>query len=287
MTTSTAAVPVAEAEREFLWYEGLRSGHLGTFAHVATELDPVLRDLAVATTGSPVVSGALAAHAWEVALGGLDLFAWRCSLRAWLAGVLVGVARQGAQPEALVVGLASRPARAEPGRVASTDDWADLPWGRRWSRGSWDPLERARARLPRLGRQVIVLADVHGWGERDTADALGLTRSRYATTLGTARLALHDALEVVAAGPGPRPHCGHDHVAAFARPDARAACPGCAVLARRWDRVSALLATLASPRPEAPDRALLAVFRRWRASRRRGLLGRLTRAVASRRGPPS
>lgn len=272
----SGGVATAAAEHELAVYEGLRAGRRDAFAVLALDLDAVLRDLARVATGDPGRTDTLVRHTWEMALAGLDLFAWRCSLRAWVAGVLVGWAGMPDQaiPPAPASGAPAPlgPALPAPGGPV---DWSDLPWGARWSDGAWEALAGARAALPVVGQQALLLRDGHGWSDRDTCDALGLTEARYRAVLAGARLTLHDALAT--ATRTALPACGHDRAAVGAGEGPWPACPHCAVLAARLGRVAGLVPNWASRPATRPDPALLAVFRRWRAARRAGLRQRLER----------
>lgn len=285
MRTVTPPGPSAEdtAARELAWYEGLRGGRRAAFASLATELHPVLGDLALASTQEEAAARRLVRHTWAVALPGLDLFAWRCSLRAWVAGLLVGLAHPlevpGPGGSRDAVGAREPRPRRDP--RPGPGDWADLPWGARWGDAAWETLQGQRRELPLVQRQVVVLADVHRWDSRDAADALGLTAWRYGRVLGSARAALHDGLAGLV-GDGDRT-CRHDRIAALgsivpgpSSGQRAASCPGCATLARRWQPVATLLAAPATRSAAAPDPELLALFRRWRAARRPGLAHRLS-----------
>lgn len=139
-------------------------------------------------------------EAWVAALESLERFEGRSSLRTWLYGILVNVARAHARAQRRMVPMsalvAEETAEAEP----AVDADRFLAQGHRWA-GHWavfprpfpapdqalerrelrQVLEAALAELPAVQQQVIVLCDVTGPASRGTCSA-------HAAALAVARL---------------------------------------------------------------------------------------------------
>ncbi len=162
-----------------------------------------------ATTAAEVVQAA-----WLAALESIDRFEGRSSLRTWLYGILVNVARTharaGAARGADVVAGGRRgrsrrtfgrpgpllPRRTPVGRPLDGDARAvsrpDRSIERRELRGL---LEAAIAELPVLQQQIIVLCDVEGLTGEEACNILGVSGTHQRVLLHRARSKVRAELE--------------------------------------------------------------------------------------------
>lgn len=225
-------------------YEGIRRGDVDAFRLLAEPLQPTLRRLAGLYVDSETSAEAVVRHSWDVALHGLDMFRWRTPLATWVTGITVAFGRthHGRAEAARLPQITHVPARELPG----PENWSDLPWGPRWEQAG-ATLVRTLAALPIEQREVIHGRDMEQWPPRRVCDVFGLPDVAYRRLLTEARTQLHGALALLIGQTGPTEH----------RDAQLAAITGW--LNRRLDS-----------RPEPLDPHLVAVFRRWSATRHRG-----------------
>lgn len=237
-------------------YEGIRHGDEAAFRAVAQPLQPVLRRLAGLGGGSSEDAPAAVVRTWGVALRGLDMFTWNSPFATWVARITIayGRARYARDPRPLAVPAALYAARrpaAGPASCPTADpaDWSDLPWSARWMH-ALPTLAEAYAALPLELREVVHTRDVERWPSGRVCDVLGLTAATYERSLADGRSRLRDALAPLVGA------SDRDRL----RP-AQAARAGAAMRVLGWpdDRGT-----------EPLDPRTVAVFYRWRASRRTG-----------------
>jgi RNA polymerase sigma-70 factor (ECF subfamily) len=149
---------------------------------------------------------------WIAVIRGIDRFEGRSSLKTWVYGILVNVARRRGQREGRTVPFASL--------AGGTRGWAgtvdlerlhhpDLGLGYWPAAPTWarDPADatlaaetravalRAMERLPPAQREVITLRDVEGWSGPEVSEVLGISDVNQRTLLHRARVAVRAALE--------------------------------------------------------------------------------------------
>jgi RNA polymerase sigma-70 factor (ECF subfamily) len=268
---------------ELALYEGVRLGSGRAFRRLVDQHGPAM--LRVARWYRPDEDEArrLVRQAWVTALGGLDMFTWHTSFRAWLFGILLTHCRgtQAGEPHAPVE-VPQPPRQAAHHQPQPTGDWQDLPWSPAWSPDSWRVVDEALAALPLASREAVRFRDVEGWDSGEVCDVLGLTRSEELGVLhaGRTRLAAAVAEHLGLAGCG-EARCGWPAVTATAYledrlpADERTAygahlsrCPACGCRLQQARGVAVMLALRGRPDgPVAADPALEVVFRRWRVIR--------------------
>jgi RNA polymerase sigma-70 factor (ECF subfamily) len=150
---------------------------------------------------------------WLVVLEGLDRFEGRSSLKTWIFGILMNVARRRSEREARSVSFSSlegagddQPA-VSPSRFQVAGDphpggwkrfprsWAGLPEAEFLSRETLEEVRTAIEALPATQRQVIALRDVSGMTSDEACNVLGISETNQRVLLHRARSKVRAALE--------------------------------------------------------------------------------------------
>jgi RNA polymerase sigma-70 factor (ECF subfamily) len=196
--------------REHDVVEALRAGDERAFAAVVDELSPGMLRMARHYVRTDAAAEEVVQEAWLVVVNGLDDFEGRSTLRTWVFGIVINIARgQGVRdartvPFAALVDEGAEPAIG-PERFLPADHdrwpghWAIAP-------GPWPDhaletaealavLREAVAALPEAQRAVITLRDVVGCSAEETCNALGLSATNQRVLLHRARTRVRVALE--------------------------------------------------------------------------------------------
>lgn len=128
--------------------------------------------LALRLTGGDAAAAADLVHdAWVTSVPRFATFAWGSTLRTWLAGFVVNLARRQWRDAEQPVGF--RPVGEEPGFEAAVLARIDI--------------EGALATLPAGARQVLVLHDLEGWTHAQIAEQLSVDVGTSKSQLSRAR----------------------------------------------------------------------------------------------------
>jgi RNA polymerase sigma-70 factor (ECF subfamily) len=165
--------------------------------------------LALPHVESRAIAEEVVQEAWLTVLRSLDRFEGRSSLRTWVLGIVVNVARSRARAERRAVELASEPA----GPVIESTRFLpqDHPrWPQHWAiePAAWRTPEQellagetrkvlldAIETLPPAQREVLVLRDLEGLAAADVCNILRLTDTHQRVLLHRARSRVRNALE--------------------------------------------------------------------------------------------
>lgn len=148
---------------------------------------------------------------WLAVIRGIDSFEKRSTLKTWIYGILVNVARRRAQREGRTVPFA---ALADSSKWSGTVDLERLqhpqlglgywPSAPTWARDPADAAAAAETRelvlramrdLPPAQREVMTLRDVEGWSGPEVSEVLGISDVNQRTLLHRARVTVRAVLE--------------------------------------------------------------------------------------------
>lgn len=197
------------AEREIT--EALRRGDEDAFRTLVLTQGPALRRMARLYVGEESVDDVVQ-ETWIVVVGSIGRFEGRSTLRTWIFGILVNIARRHAArggrtiPFASVAPADERYAGAvDPDRlnhpVLGHGYWPAPPT---WPRDPQSSALAAEARqvvataireLPPAQREVITLRDVEGWRADEVCALLRISDVNQRTLLHRARVSVRRALE--------------------------------------------------------------------------------------------
>lgn len=150
-------------------------------------------------------------EAWVTFIQSLDRFQGRSSLKTWLFGILMNIARARRRSESRIIPFASLLWRREqrlgsptvdPRRFNKDGDWSDPPaaWDRSpeqvlVSKETLGVIDSTIAGLPSKYREVIILRDVAGWSAEETSALLGISAANQRVRLHRARAMVRQKLE--------------------------------------------------------------------------------------------
>jgi RNA polymerase sigma-70 factor (ECF subfamily) len=186
----------------------LREGDEQVVSELVDRWSQMMLRLALSRVESRAVAEEVVQDAWLTVLRSLDRYERRSTLRTWVLGIVVNLARSRARAERREVPLSSE---SEP----SVDQRRFLPathprWPHHWSiePAAWrtpeDELLAGETRkiildaidaLPPAQREVIVLRDIEGMPSTDACNILGLNDTHQRVLLHRARSRVRSALE--------------------------------------------------------------------------------------------
>jgi RNA polymerase sigma-70 factor (ECF subfamily) len=196
--------------------DALRRGDERAFADLVDRWGGMMLRVALAQLDNRAIAEEVVQDAWLTVLRSMDRFEGRSSLRTWVIGIVVNIARSRARAERRSV------AAAAPAGEASLDQARFLPpdhprWPRHWATEPvpWPTPEDqllagetrgvvldAIAALPPLQREVVVLRDLDGLSSAEVCNALGLTDTNQRVLLHRARSRVRAAIERYFGGKG-------------------------------------------------------------------------------------
>jgi len=190
----------------------LRAGNEEAFRRLVREWHSSLLRVAQIFVPSRAVAEEVVQETWLRALGALDRFEGRSSLKTWVFRILVNTAKTRAQREgrSLPFSALHDPARVpeaavDADRFRPEDDerfpghWSspprELPEERLLAAETRERIAEAIDSLPPTQRAVISLRDVEGWSSDEVRNALDLSEVNQRVLLHRARARVRQALE--------------------------------------------------------------------------------------------
>jgi RNA polymerase sigma-70 factor, ECF subfamily len=188
----------------------LREGDEATFERLVDAWGPAMLRMALIRVPARAVAEEVVQEAWLVLLRELGQYQGRSSLRTWLLGIVINLARSRSRAEGRYAPAGAalddpRPLFAG-GRFRPDAD----PWPHHWATGptDWPTPEqellagetrwmvlRAVARLPPMQREVLVFRDIEGLRADETCSALAISDANQRVLLHRARSRVRKAIE--------------------------------------------------------------------------------------------
>lgn len=182
----------------------LRRGEHSAFASLVRAYQPAFLRLAYTWVRESTSADEVVQQAWLSALESLPSFEGRSSLKTWLFGIVINVARSHVRARKRLVPLsallgeeATDAPTVEPERFFSEGEWVGH-WSD-WPSPFPSPddalqsqrlrglLARALGELPPLQQQVMLLCDVEGLSGEETCNILGISGTNQRVLLHRAR----------------------------------------------------------------------------------------------------
>jgi RNA polymerase sigma-70 factor (ECF subfamily) len=187
----------------------LQRGDERAFSELVDLWSGAMLRVALAHAGNHAVAEDVVQEAWLTVLRSLDRFERRSTLRTWVLGIVVNIARARCRAERRLVPLPPEDGgpTVEPSRFLPADHprwphhWAVEP--RPWRTPEDELLagecraiiDEAIASLPPAQREVLVLRDLEGVAATDACNILGVTDTHQRVLLHRARARVRNALE--------------------------------------------------------------------------------------------
>jgi RNA polymerase sigma-70 factor (ECF subfamily) len=217
-TPASPTAPVDEAPgvpspRDSELVAALRCGDEDSFLWLVNTFGPPMLRVARAHVPSTAIAEEVVQDTWVAALRGLDRFEGRSSLKTWLFGILLNIARTRGVRERRTVPFSDAfdggtGPTVDPSRFAPPDaaawprhwtsppaSWADVPEVSLLSGEVRELVGDALTALPDRLRTVVTLRDVHGYSSQEVCDLLDLTAGNQRVLLHRGRAKIRAALE--------------------------------------------------------------------------------------------
>ena len=189
----------------------LRRGDELAFAAAIRRYHGPLMRLALAFGHDRDTAEDLVQEGWLTAIRTLNRFEGRSSVKTWISGIVINLARARRRRESRMLTFTSLFGRGDADRRQPTVDPSRFGPDGAWSRGpsSWENIPestllgretlariaRAIDELPPKHREVIILRDVERLGAQEVGELLGITPENQRVRLHRARAAVRRALE--------------------------------------------------------------------------------------------
>jgi RNA polymerase sigma-70 factor (ECF subfamily) len=191
--------------------EALRAGDEAAFVALIDRYHGPLYRLAMAYVRDHGVAEDVVQETWLTCLRSLDKFEGRSSLKTWIFGILINVARSRRRKESRLVPLTtlfrgddsdSRRPTVDPDRFGGDgmwttppDSWSNIPLSKVVQAETLERVKVAIEGLPLKQREVIVLRDVAGLEADEVCRLLSISAENQRVRLHRGRAAVRKMLE--------------------------------------------------------------------------------------------
>jgi len=191
--------------------DALKAGDEAAFQSLTQRYHGPMLRLAMTYVGDRGVAEDVVQEAWLTCVRSLDGFEGRSSLKTWIFGIVINVARSRRRKESRILPFASFWRRDDSDSHRPTVDQSRFGSDGMWRSGpsSWDNIpeskvlgdetvQQVRAAIearPAKQREVIVLRDVAGFEAGEVSALLGISPANERVRLHRARAAVRKALE--------------------------------------------------------------------------------------------
>jgi RNA polymerase sigma-70 factor, ECF subfamily len=191
--------------------EALRAGDDLAFEAIMSRYHGPLMRLAMAYVRDQGLAEDVVQETWLTCLRTLDRFEGRSSLKTWVFGILINVARARRRKESRVLpfaslfsrfGADSRQPTVDPRRfgpdslwIEPPDSWSNLPESRVINQEVLERVKAAIAALPEKPREVVILRDVAGLDAEEVCQLLAISAANQRVRLHRGRAAVRAMLE--------------------------------------------------------------------------------------------
>ena len=191
--------------------EAIQAGNEVAFEAMITRYHGPLMRLAMVYVRDHGVAEDVVQETWLTCLRSLDRFEGRSSLKTWIFGILMNIARSRRRKESRVLPFSSlfsrdlsdsRRPTVDPHRFGSKglwvtppDSWSNLPESRVINQEAVDRVKVAIEGLPEKQREVVVLRDVAGMDPDEVCQLLSISAANQRVRLHRGRAAVRRVLE--------------------------------------------------------------------------------------------
>jgi RNA polymerase sigma-70 factor, ECF subfamily len=189
----------------------IKSGDEVAFEAIISRYHGPLMRLAMAYVRDVGLAEDVVQETWLTCLRSLDRFEGRSSLKTWVFGILMNIARARRRKESRIMPFAtlfrrddsdSHKPTVEPRRFGANglwgsppDSWSNLPEEKLINREVLDRVKRAIEALPERQKEVVVLRDVAGMDASEVCDLLSISAANQRVRLHRGRAAVRKMLE--------------------------------------------------------------------------------------------
>ena len=189
----------------------LRSGDEQAFQLLVARLHGPMLRLVMGYVRDRDIAEDVVQESWLTVLKNLDRFEERSTLKTWILGIALNIARSRRRKERRVLPFSSlwrggdreeRGATVDRSRFDAggtwkeiPDSWSNVPESRLLSQETMKRVRDAVDALPPMQREVIVLRDVAGMDSEEVCGMLGITAENQRVRLHRARTAVRKVLE--------------------------------------------------------------------------------------------